>query len=102
MAKQSSARARKNRFSSLLNRRRGELKGSGASFSRLLRIESLESREMLSANGFSQNDLVVERFGDGSASLTSASTAVFLDEFTTSGGSAVNTVALPTAAGGGN
>jgi hypothetical protein len=70
---------------------------------RVLRVELLEVRELLSANGFSQNDLVVERFGDGSAALSNASTAAFLDEYTTSAGqtSPVNTLALPTTPGTG-
>jgi hypothetical protein len=44
-------------------------------------------------------NLVVLRVGDGSASLTNAATAVFLDEYTTAG-AYVQTVALPTAASG--
>ncbi|MBL8861515.1 MAG: hypothetical protein JNK02_05835 [Planctomycetes bacterium] len=44
-------------------------------------------------------NLVVVRVGDGSAALSSASTAVFLDEFTTAG-AFVQTIALPTAASG--
>ena len=46
-------------------------------------------------------DLVVVRVGDGSGALSNASTAVFLDEFTTSG-TAVQSIALPTAASGSN
>jgi hypothetical protein len=64
----------------------------------MLRVELLEVRELLSANGFSQNDLVVERVGDGSAPLSNASTAIFLDELTTAG-TAVQSLALPTANG---
>jgi len=46
-------------------------------------------------------NLVVVRVGDGAAALTSAATRVFLDEFTT-GGTFVQTIALPTAASGAN
>ena len=45
------------------------------------------------------NDLVVYRVGTGSAALSSASTAVFLDEFTTTG-SLVQSIALPTVSSG--
>jgi hypothetical protein len=50
---------------------------------------------------FTAGDLVVYRVGDGSATLTSASTAVFLDDYSASG-TLVNSVALPTAASGSN
>lgn len=43
---------------------------------------------------------MVVRIGTGSAPLSSASTEVFLDEFATSGGTAVQSIALPTAANG--
>ncbi|MBX3463907.1 MAG: hypothetical protein KF830_12115 [Planctomycetes bacterium] len=46
-------------------------------------------------------NLLVLRVGTGSAALTNASTAVFLDEFTTTG-AFVQTIALPTAPSGGN
>src|SRR5262245_31551811 len=46
-------------------------------------------------------DLVVVRVGDGTAALTSGSTAVFLEEFTTTG-APVQTLPLPTAASGSN
>jgi hypothetical protein len=48
----------------------------------------------------SVGNLVVVRFGDGSAPLTSQSTATFLEEFTTAGGAPVNTLAMPIAAAG--
>lgn len=48
-----------------------------------------------------QGSLVVTRFGDGSAALSNASTAVFLDDFSLAG-SILNTNALPTAASGAN
>ena len=51
---------------------------------------------------FTAGNLVVIRQGDGSAALSNASTAVFLDEYTTSGGSRVSSVAMPTSASGGN
>ena len=50
---------------------------------------------------FTSGNLVVVRVGDGSAALTSASTAVFLDEYTPAGGS-VGSTAMPTAATGSN
>jgi predicted extracellular nuclease len=45
---------------------------------------------------FTSGNLVVERIGTGSAALSSAATAVFLDEYTTAG-SPVQSLALPTA-----
>ncbi|NTW01231.1 MAG: ExeM/NucH family extracellular endonuclease, partial [Oscillochloris sp.] len=53
------------------------------------------------AAGFGSGNLVVLRIGDGSASLSSAATAVFLDEFTPTG-SLAQTIALPTATSGSN
>ena len=50
---------------------------------------------------FTQGDLVVLRLGTGAAPLTSAGTAEFLDEYTTTG-TLVQTIALPTAASGSN
>ncbi|MFY9344307.1 MAG: hypothetical protein WAT39_17580 [Planctomycetota bacterium] len=46
-------------------------------------------------------NLVVVRVGDGSAALTSASTAAFLDEYTSSG-ALVQSIPLPTAPAGAN
>ena len=43
---------------------------------------------------FSIGNLVAVRVGDGSAALTSASTAVFIDQYTTSGGALVNSTAI--------
>ncbi len=54
-----------------------------------------------SAAPISTNDLVVYRVGTGSATLTSASTAVFLDEYTTTG-TLVQSIPLPTSASGSN
>ncbi|HVQ06908.1 MAG TPA: Calx-beta domain-containing protein [Allosphingosinicella sp.] len=51
---------------------------------------------------FTAGNLVVYRVGDGSAALSSNATAVFIDEFLTSGGAAVQNIALPTTDGGGN
>jgi hypothetical protein len=50
---------------------------------------------------FTPGNLVVSRIGDGSAVLTSAATARFLDEFTPAG-VLVQTIPLPTAPSGGN
>ena len=47
---------------------------------------------------FNAGDLIVYRVGDGSAALTSAATAVFLDEYSTNG-TLIRSVAAPTAAG---
>jgi len=46
-------------------------------------------------------NLVVTRVGDGTTTLSNASTAVFLDEFTPTG-VLVQTIAMPTSASGGN
>ncbi len=48
---------------------------------------------------FAPTNVVIYRVGDGSAALTSAGTAVFLDEYTP-GGQLVQSYALPTAAAG--
>lgn len=53
------------------------------------------------ATGITSGDLVVTRFGDGSGALASSATATFVDEYTTSG-TPVQTIAMPTASGGGN
>ncbi len=57
-----------------------------------LSMEALEDRSVPAA--FTAGDLVVYRVGDGSAALTNAATAVFLDEYTTSG-TLVQSIALP-------
>ena len=54
-----------------------------------------------SAAQFTPGNIVVVRVGDGSGSLSSAATAVFLDEYTP-GGTLVQSVALPTTASGSN
>ncbi|MBL8521953.1 MAG: hypothetical protein JNK75_14950, partial [Betaproteobacteria bacterium] len=48
---------------------------------------------------FTPGNIVVYRIGDGSAALASTATAVFLDEYTTSG-TLVQTIALPTVVNG--
>jgi hypothetical protein len=56
---------------------------------------------LASAAPITPGDLVVYQVGTGSAALTSASTAAFVDEYTTAGAS-VQQIALPTAASGTN
>lgn len=56
----------------------------------------------LPSAAFTNGNLVVYRVGTGSAALASSATAVFLDEYTTAGGSPVQSIAMPTAASGGN
>jgi hypothetical protein len=53
------------------------------------------------AAGITPGDLVVARVGDGSAALSSAATALFLDEYTPAG-SLVQTIALRAAVSGAN
>ncbi|MBV9058153.1 MAG: ExeM/NucH family extracellular endonuclease [Pseudonocardiales bacterium] len=53
------------------------------------------------AAAFAPGDLVVARVGSGTGSLSSAATAVFLDEYTPSG-ALVQSVALPTSSSGSN
>lgn len=55
----------------------------------------------LHAAPFTQGNIVIYRVGTGSAALTNASTAVFLDEYT-SAGTLVQSIALPTADSGAN
>ena len=55
----------------------------------------------VNAAGFTAGNIVVYRVGDGTASLTNAATAVFLDEYTPAG-VLVQTIALPTSASGAN
>ena len=50
---------------------------------------------------FQSGDIVVYQVGNGSATLTSSATAVFLDEYNTSGG-LVQQIALPSATSGAN
>ena len=53
------------------------------------------------AGGFSPGTLIVYRVGDGTASLVSSGSPVFLDEYTTNG-TLVQSIALPTNAAGRN
>lgn len=55
----------------------------------------------VAAAPFTPGNLVVVRVGTGAAALTNASTAVFLDEYTTAG-TLIQSVPLPTAASGAN
>src|SRR5688572_8497010 len=51
------------------------------------------------AAAFTSGNLVIYRVGTGgAATLSNAATAVFLDEYTTSGGTPVQSIALPTTA----
>lgn len=56
---------------------------------------------LASAAPFKPGNMVVARVGDGSAKLTTAATAVFLDEYTP-GGTLVQSIALPTSVSGNN
>jgi hypothetical protein len=56
---------------------------------------------LCSAAPFTPGNIVVARVGDGSATLTSAATEVFLDEYTRSG-TLVQSIALPTSVSGNN
>ncbi len=62
-------------------------------------IDTLEKRVLFAA--FTPGDLVIYRVGTGSASLSSASTAVFLDEYSPTG-TLVQSIAVPTAVSGSN
>jgi hypothetical protein len=59
------------------------------------------SGDRAQASNLTPGNLVVIRVGDGTATLTNASTAIFLDEYTQAGGF-VQTIALPTAVNGSN
>jgi len=56
---------------------------------------------LLSASTFTPGNIVVVRVGDGSSTLTNASTAVFLDEYTPSG-TLVQSIPAPTMLNGSN
>ncbi|HXI69509.1 MAG TPA: PEP-CTERM sorting domain-containing protein [Verrucomicrobiae bacterium] len=64
-------------------------------------IIALGTIQTVNADSFSIGDLVVLQVGDGSAALSSAATAGFLKEFSTSGGAALQTISIPTTASGG-
>jgi hypothetical protein len=53
------------------------------------------------AAGFTAGDVAIYRVGTGSGALSSAATAVFVDEYTANG-SFVQSIAMPTLASGGN
>ncbi|MDQ3918921.1 MAG: Ig-like domain repeat protein, partial [Acidobacteriota bacterium] len=55
----------------------------------------------LAPSAFNSGDLVVYRVGDGTAALGSGATAVFLDEYTTTG-TLVQSIPMPTAVSGSN
>src|SRR5213594_3227546 len=50
----------------------------------------------------SSGNLVIYRVGTGASAIASSATAVFLDEYATSGGSAVQSIAMPTTDSGSN
>ncbi|HET6248148.1 MAG TPA: Calx-beta domain-containing protein, partial [Tepidisphaeraceae bacterium] len=62
-------------------------------------VEMMEDRVLFAA--FTPGDLVVYRVGTGTGALSSSSTAVFLDEYSP-GGTLVQSIAMPTAAGAGS
>src|SRR5689334_2053035 len=66
-----------------------------------LLVQFLAGSSLVSAASFTTGNLVVLRVGDGTGALSSASAAVFLDEFTAGGGT-VQSLPLPTAASGNN
>ncbi len=57
---------------------------------------------ILFANNFTPGNVVVVRVGDGSAALTNAATAVFLDEYNPITRQLVQSIALPTSVSGAN
>ena len=61
-------------------------------------FEELEARRVFAA--FTAGDIAVLRLGDGSAALSNASTAVFIDEYNPANGHLVQTISLPTANSG--
>ena len=70
----------------------------------LLVVASQSIINMASAQHFTSGNVVVYRVGTGTGALSSKSTAVFLDEYTTTANQStpVSTVALPTATSGSN
>ena len=67
----------------------------------VLAIAAALAAPLCAQSPFTIGNLVVVRVGDGSAALTSAATAVYLDEYTTTG-TLVQTIPLPTAGSGSN
>ena len=63
-------------------------------------VASLLASAAATAAPFAGGNLVIERVGDGTATLTSGATAVFLDEYTPAG-TLVQSIALPTTTAGG-
>ncbi len=75
--------------------------GATAAVSLAAAAVPLLSSSQAQAVKFTGGNLVVYRVGDGATALSNAAAPVFLDEFTPAG-DAVSSLALPTAAGGGN
>lgn len=67
---------------------------------RKLSIENLERREVPAA--FTPGNLVIVRIGTGAAALSGAAADVFLDEYAPTGGSPVQSIAMPIADNGAN
>jgi len=67
----------------------------------VFQTETMDSYQPVLAT-FTAGDLVVDRVGNGSTTLSSTASAISLVEYSTAGGSAVNTVALPSFSTGGN
>ncbi len=65
------------------------------------RASDRDIRAVRAANNFTPGNIVVYRVGDGTASITSAATATFLDEYTPAG-TLVQSISLPTTANGAN
>src|SRR5215831_12409885 len=61
----------------------------------------IAAQHVLAAGPLTPGNLVVLRLGDGTGALSSAASAVFLDEKTTAG-TAVQSLGLPTAVSGSN
>lgn len=74
---------------------------SASGISRLLSVAALLSCSLAAQLPFTYGDLVVVRIGDGTAALTNASTAVFVEEYTPAG-TLVQSIPLPIAASGSN
>ncbi len=67
----------------------------------LLTISAFAQSSNRTAAAFTTGNIVVYRVGDGSAALTSAATAIFIDEYTPSG-ALVQSIPLPTTISGAN
>jgi hypothetical protein len=75
--------------------------GAAVATSLAAAVVPLLSSSEAQAVQFTGGNLVVYRVGDGAAPLSNAASAVFLDEFSPAG-TKVQSLALPTSAGGGN